>query len=256
MKFKVGKKYISTKGYNEGVVIKVTEIDKNVIEFKTIKGSIRFTCFDNNSPFAQSLEPYKNECIVIYRNDSETIALDKSTGKKAVAKCSPQDEYDLYTGAKLALERLCDNGVREVKRKAKAGEYVKVVNRVKNSLDDYENGDILKITALDNVIGDIGDGEVARYGEKLGQYLCDSEYVVLEGYQPEEEPEQYYNGKVVCVNNCANTNKYTVGKAYTFKDGIMQNPDDGITIPDKRHAFHNFNEFDRWTGSIFVELVE
>lgn len=58
----------------------------------------------------RGLEPLKNnETIVIYRKGNETIALDKSTGKKAVAKCSPQDKFDFYTGAKLALDRLTKN---------------------------------------------------------------------------------------------------------------------------------------------------
>ena len=48
------------------------------------------------------------ETIVIYRNGAETIAIDQSTGKKAVAKCHPDDTYDFYTGAKLAVERLTE----------------------------------------------------------------------------------------------------------------------------------------------------
>ena len=48
----------------------------------------------------------KPECIVIYRKGKETIALDKTTGKKAVAKCSPEDKYDFEVGAKLAFTRL------------------------------------------------------------------------------------------------------------------------------------------------------
>lgn len=51
----------------------------------------------------------KNECIVIYRKDNEVIALDKSTGKKAVAKCSPEDTFDFKTGAKIAFDRLTEN---------------------------------------------------------------------------------------------------------------------------------------------------
>lgn len=50
----------------------------------------------------------KNECIVIYREDKEVIALDKSTGKTAMAKCHPTDEFDFVVGAKLALDRLTD----------------------------------------------------------------------------------------------------------------------------------------------------
>lgn len=51
------------------------------------------------------LEPV-NETIVIYRKDNEVIALDKRTGKKAIAKCSPEDTFDFNVGAKLAFERL------------------------------------------------------------------------------------------------------------------------------------------------------
>ncbi len=48
----------------------------------------------------------RNECIVIYRKGNETIALDKRTGEKGIAKCSPEDEFDFEIGAKLAFERL------------------------------------------------------------------------------------------------------------------------------------------------------
>lgn len=46
------------------------------------------------------------ETIVIYRDGNSVIAKDKETGKKAVAKCHPDDEFDFMVGAKLALERL------------------------------------------------------------------------------------------------------------------------------------------------------
>ena len=44
--------------------------------------------------------------IVIYMKGNQVIALDKATGKKAVAKCHPDDEFDFNIGAKLAFERL------------------------------------------------------------------------------------------------------------------------------------------------------
>lgn len=53
------------------------------------------------------LEKLKTETIVIYRKGDETIALDKRTGEKAIAKCnSREDAYDFKTGAKIALARL------------------------------------------------------------------------------------------------------------------------------------------------------
>lgn len=65
------------------------------------------------------VERKPNECIVIYRKDSDVIALDKRTGEKAIAKCSPDDEFDFNIGAKLAFERLGE---------IKVGDYVKVVD--------------------------------------------------------------------------------------------------------------------------------
>lgn len=48
----------------------------------------------------------KNSAIVIYQKGNEVIALDKFTGRKATAKCSPEDEFNFSTGAKIAFNRL------------------------------------------------------------------------------------------------------------------------------------------------------
>lgn len=47
-----------------------------------------------------------NETIILYRKDNRVIALDKSTGEKAEAICSPEDTFDFRIGAKLAFQRL------------------------------------------------------------------------------------------------------------------------------------------------------
>lgn len=46
--------------------------------------------------------------ISIYRDGRMTIAEDIFTGKKAVAKCHPDDDYSLKFGAALALSRLLE----------------------------------------------------------------------------------------------------------------------------------------------------
>ncbi|MBE6721880.1 MAG: hypothetical protein E7572_05260 [Ruminococcaceae bacterium] len=64
--------------------------------------------------------------------------------------------------------------VREVKRHAKVGEYIKIVN----SADcRYENGDILKVSRC------------GSYGVIVGSviYIDDSAYVVLENYVPDQK---------------------------------------------------------------------
>lgn len=137
---------------------------------------------------ALDLVKTQNETIVIYRNDNKVVALDKSTGKKAEAKCNPVDEFDFHVGAKLAFNRLMgedvkpDDGVREVKRKAKVGEYVKVVN-AKPAIPSYKNGDIFKVTYVttSGCICKSSDGDTGLWHE---------EYVVLENYKPEKEPDK------------------------------------------------------------------
>lgn len=135
----------------------------------------------------------KKDTIVIYRNDNKVIALDKSTGEKAEARCNPTDKFDFHFGARLAFDRLMGDKnealpkntkeVKEVRRKAKVGEYVKIVEPV-FSLGCYEKGEIYKIVAIyksGNVMID------AAGGNKI--HLYDREYVVLENYQPEESKD-------------------------------------------------------------------
>lgn len=142
----------------------------------------------NHAEDALDLVKTQNETIVIYRNDNKVVALDKSTGDKAEANCNPADEFDFRTGAKLAFNRLMgedakpDNGVREVKRKAKVGEYIKVVCAMP-CLIPYKNGDIFKVNCVTT------SGCICKKSEEnVG--LWHSEYVVLENYKPEKEPEK------------------------------------------------------------------
>lgn len=142
----------------------------------------------NHAEDALDLVKTQNETIVIYRKDNKVVALDKSTGEKAEANCNPADEFDFRTGAKLAFNRLMgedvkpDNGVREVKRKAKVGEYIKIVD-AHPYLIPYKNGDIFKV---------ISTGEPVVVIEKDGTPATSAwnkEYVVLENYKPEEKKE-------------------------------------------------------------------
>lgn len=137
---------------------------------------------------ALDLVKTQNETIVIYRKDNKVIALDKSTGEKAEANCNPADEFDFRTGAKLAFNRLMgedvktDNVVREVKRKAKVGEYIKIVN-AKPFLIPYENGEIFRVIGIGNV------GCKVKNSVK-SCYVWHEKYVVLENCKPEKEPEK------------------------------------------------------------------
>lgn len=187
-KFKVGERYTSKLFVDKGAVIEITEISGGTVFYKDVVGeSICLKHFQIGSIFSAALEKV-DTTIVIYRKDNKVIALDKSTGEKAEANCNPADEFDFRTGAKLAFNRLMgedakpDNGVREVKRKAKVGEYIKVVCAMP-CLIPYKNGDIFKVNCVTT------SGCICKKSEEnVG--LWHSEYVVLENYKPEKEPEK------------------------------------------------------------------
>lgn len=208
-KFKVGERYTSKLFVDKGAVIEITEISGGTVFYKDVVGeSICLKHFQIGSIFSAALEKV-DTTIVIYRKDNKVIALDKSTGEKAEANCNPADEFDFRTGAKLAFNRLMgedvkpDNGVREVKRKAKVGEYIKIVD-AKPFLIPYENGEIFRVIGVKNATCEV---------ENPVKMFCawHREYVVLENYKPEKEPEKKDE---ICVGD---TVKVTdTGKQYNL----------------------------------------
>lgn len=226
-KFKVGDVVKPNKKADENYTITttsvvreaiVTELRDYTMEIKIIKGScsvgevftVKEKCFD-------LVRKAKQETIVIYRKDNKVVALDKSTGEKAEAKCNPADEFDFRTGAKLAFNRLMgedvklDNGVREVKRKANVGEYVKVVNE-KSVFNTYKNGEIFKVTYVTR------SGCICKNSEKKCG-LWHEEYVVLENYKPEEKAQEH------------NDSEIHVGD-----------------MVEVTHSGHCYSSYDKWSG--------
>lgn len=116
-------------------------------------------------------------------------------------------EFDFRTGAKLAFNRLMgedvkpDNGVREVKRKAKVGEYIKIV-AAKPFLIPYENGEIFRVIGIKNTTCNVKNSVKSCC-------VWHGEYVVLENYKPEKEPEKKDE---ICVGDTVNVTD--TGKQY------------------------------------------
>lgn len=136
-----------------------------------------------------------NECIVIYRKDSEVIAMDKSTGEKAVAKCSPDDEFDFNIGAKLAFERLTEKKYRIVKQdKYEVGDKVKFVDKWSTGTNEDDFG------KHDDFLGKILTIEDVRIG------LRTMYYKVKESHRKEECLKEWWfnanciEGKAVEIN--------------------------------------------------------
>lgn len=211
----------NTSGVREAIV---TELRDYTMDIKIIKGSrsvgevfsVEEKCFD-------LVRKAKQETIVIYRNDNKVVALDKTTGEKAEAKCNPADEFDFRTGAKLAFSRLMgedvklDIGVREVKRKAKVGEYIKIVDAMPY-LIPYKNGDIFKVISTSK------PGVVIEKDGKPVTLAWHREYVVLENYKPEKEPEKKDE---ICVGDTVKVTddgkQYDMYNTWSGLDGYKQN---------------------------------
>jgi len=129
--------------------------------------------------------------------------------------------------------------VREVKRQAKAGEWVKFT--------DYHGGD-LEVGSIFRV-REVRD---TVYFYKTISTCCDpSLYVVLEGYTPPEadkpapaktEEPKYYGGKVVCLKDSVG---FTGGKVYTFKNGCVLD-DEGDLRPSS--GCHLVKSLDEWNS--------
>lgn len=222
-KFKVGERYKSRMILDNAAVIETTEINGDFVSYKDVERETSGRkMFEIGSIFSDNLEKVGSETIVIYRNDNKVVALDKSTGKKAEANCNPADEFDFRTGAKLAFNRLMgedvkpDDGVREVKRKAKVGEYIKVVDE-HSLFDTYKNGDILKVICTSNA---------GCFCKKTDDecFLWHTEYVVIENYKPEKEPEKKDE---ICVGDTVKVTdtgkQYTTYYTWSGLDGYEQN---------------------------------
>lgn len=167
----------------------------------------------------------QNETIVIYRKDNKVIALDKSTGEKAEAKCNPADEFDFRTGSKLAFNLLMgeDNGVREVKRKAKVGEYIKIVYE-KSITGIYKNGDICMVII-------VTDKDVIMEKDGLLHGCAGhEEYVVLENYKPEENDSEIHVGDMVEVTHSGLC--YSSYDTWSGLGNYRQNFVKGVSVED------------------------
>ena len=113
-----------------------------------------------------------NEIIAVLKNGKETV-------KIAKAKCSPSDTFSFEIGAKLAVERLFGTdkpGVKEVKRIAKIGDWVRIVKDIKRLNQVVKKDEIVKITHFGCM------PSIERKDFYVG--FKNDEYVVLENYQP------------------------------------------------------------------------
>lgn len=135
--------------------------------------------------------PCKTSCQILIDCDGNTTTATMTINgreiKTAIARRNPADKFDWKKGAELAFERLWNSQrkaekkpeVREVKRYANPGEYIKIVDAWSDCTENYHNGDILLVT-------ECYEGERDGWVNAKGACVVigPHEYVVLEGYRP------------------------------------------------------------------------
>lgn len=192
--------------------------------------------------------------IVITIDGNTTIAKHYKNGKilkTSEAKCSPDDKFDFMTGAMLAMLRLHTP-------QYKVGDYVKI----REDLKHFDEFHAFKSVygACDSVVENMKKyaGTIQRIKEVSGNGKYKLENVdywwvdsMFEG--PAEKPVEYYNGKVVCLDNKHNRNDYTVGKIYKFQDGMITT-DDNSTLPC--YPICSFDEWKDFSTASWLEIVE
>lgn len=164
-KFEVGQIYRVGETSESGNIIRITKNEPSQLRpfcYKTIRGAEKTSSrFGENSRFANSLE-----------------LLTGSQIGEAIRK------YDAEHPEKKT-------GVREVKRPAKPGEYIKIVYAVPVASQQYADGDIFRVTKDHACFA----ADVEADG--VLDFIDAKEYVVLEGYKPEQKGGIRINGKHV-----------------------------------------------------------
>lgn len=190
----------------------------------------------------------------------ETIGVIKRNGKTitvhmgdlhGTAKCSPDDQFDLYTGCDLALRRALG-------REDEAGKAPSPT-----SPEEFEPGKRYRVSVLAWSKRHIvlparmlyNDGEEVtvknRYSAVCGDFVYGPECCeeIKESEKPADpEKPKYYNGKMVCVEN-GGYSWWTVGKIYEYKDGIVT-ADDGSKYPSNKYEPYKDAEDAKHPGCI------
>jgi len=155
--------------------------------------------------------------------------------------CGLSIETDTFNGVKIVPNYL----IPLVARPAKVGEWVYLQEEPhanKQYPSKHHKGDIAKIEmfgCMPSVLAINGTDWVGFHAD---------EYLVLDGYQPESE---YWSGKVVCVESTGVC--HTVGRVYTFKDGLVDSDIETSEPYNKGRPVHTLKEINNRQPDKFIE---
>ena len=191
-------------------------------------------------PAQPKAEPIKLYCVKEYKSGEWLTKGNTYTLKDGLIVYD--DGYrDNEKGALGKLEVIPNYLIPLVSRPAKVGEWVYVTHT--DYSVDLKVGDIAKVKRVneaESVFISKSDGNYPN-GLNFGR----REYLVLDGYKPEPEAEpepEYYNGKVVCVDDGGFTEYWTVGKVYEVVDSKIKY-NDGYISSGMIFSFDDFKQF-------------
>ena len=202
------------------------------------------------------LEPV-NETIVIYRKDREVIAVDKATGDKAIAKCSPEDTFDFNVGAKLAFDRLMNGNKENI-----------TVEDMRNRLKSYCFGRrYCGGCKLESKTYRCGRGAHFMTKDDNGNYTMSDEeikdaYNIVFGTcikeSKQKETHKFKVGDIV-KGNSKSDEKYIVTNSNMTRGKVTRVSNDGdtITIEVLEHKNMTFSDGEEYgVESKYFDLVE
>lgn len=228
MKYKVGDKvrvrkdleigeryYMEDASDHDSFVEGMDDLRGKIVAIKSCNGTYRieerhFNWVD------EMFEGLSNQKIVITADGKETLARlyeDGKVVKTASAKCSPSDEFDFKTGARIAFNRLVGEPVKsdepKIEYKFEVGKYYKHSEHVDNPITGRIIGDgVIKITAIKGdtidyeiIEGMSGDMDYHSFDEH--SYFA-SNLTPVDDYKETEQPK--------------NAPKIEIGKKYKLKD--------------------------------------
>ena len=202
------------------------------------------------------LAPAASDRIVVYidkKDPSKVVAKDVSTGKTGVAKCSPEDIFDFYTGAKLAMNRLL--GVEEkVEQEIEIGDTVEFIScAVSIFYPGYGGKGVVKDIDLDGDLWVLWEG-------KDTTYCCGTEKVRLVSKKSSKcstnspTPKSKFSiGQLIIGNEGAN--RYSIIKEKSVWKVTAVKPNGFITISGPKSDIAGGFEvsadyFDPYTGTL------
>ena len=193
------------------------------------------------------LEPV-NETIVIYRKDREVIAVDKTTGYKAIARCNPADEYDFHIGLM--------NSNKEST----------TVEDMRNRLRSYCEGRSCSDCILGSPTCRCGCGAHFMAKDGAGNYtmsnkeIKDAFNIVFGTGFKEDKPKELHKFKVgdIVKGNSESDEKYAVTTSNMTRGKVVSVTDVFITIKVLSHKTMPEEVGEEYVGieSKYFDLVE